>query len=78
MGELMAGQFDRDGNNTNYWTLTSYSASIVRYVYNGGDARHNSPFNLYGARPSLNLKSNVEITSGTGTELDPFVLSLGS
>ena len=78
MGELMAGQFDRYGNNTNYWTLTSYSASNVRSVDSDGNASSNSPSGTYGARPSLNLKSNVEITSGTGTKSDPFILTLGS
>ena len=77
MGELMAGQFDRYGNNTNYWTLTPYSAS---YVYNvdddGGDADSNSPTITFGVRPSINLKSNVVITGGDGTKNNPFTLSL--
>ena len=79
MGELMAGQFDRHVNNTNYWTLTSYSASNVRYVNNYGRADIDSPSIItFGVRPSLNLKSNVQITSGTGTKSDPFILTLGS
>ena len=78
MGELMAGQFDRYGNNTNYWTLTPYSSSRVRSVHSHGNASNNSPSNTYGARPSINLKSSVEITSGTGVKSDPFVLTLGS
>ena len=78
MGELMAGQFDRYGNNKNYWTLTPYSSSRVRSVHSHGNASNNSPSNTYGARPSINLKSSVEITSGTGVKSDPFVLTLGS
>ena len=77
-GELMSGQFDRFGNNTNYWTLTPYSASYVRFVNGSGNARSYSPTDAYGVRPSINLKSNVQITSGTGTKSDPFVLTLGS
>ena len=77
-GELMAGQFDRNENNTNYWTLTPYNASYVRYVDRYGSALNNNPTNAYGVRPSINLKSNVQIASGTGTKLDPFVLTLGS
>jgi len=77
MGELMSGQFDRDGNNTSYWTLTPYSSSNVLYVRNRGNAISNSPSSYsIGARPSMNLKSNVQITSGTGTKSDPFVLSV--
>ena len=79
MGELMLGQFDRTGNNTYYWTLTPYRSTDVRNVENSGGAYYNSPsFGLAGVRPSLNLKSNVQITSGTGTKSDPFVLTLGS
>ena len=88
LGELMAGQFERysvkggstsTGLTTRYWTLTPYSTSNVRFVSsNCGDATNYSPSSTYGVRPSLNLKSSVQITSGTGTESDPFVLSLGS
>ncbi|HIR59385.1 MAG TPA: hypothetical protein IAB38_04975 [Candidatus Onthousia excrementipullorum] len=78
MGELMAGQFDRYGNNTSYWTLTPYSKYIVRYVTIYGGANYGAPTRSNGVRPSINLKSNVQITSGTGVKSDPFVISLGS
>ena len=78
-GELMSGQFDRYGNNTNYWTLTPYSSSNVRYVYNYGYAGNYSPSSRSnGARPSLNLKSNVQIVNGDGTLNSPFEIRLGS
>ncbi len=78
-GELMAGQFDRYGNNTAYWTLTPYDLSIVRSVRDYGSSYRQSPSSdLAGIRPSLNLKSNVIITGGTGTKLDPFTLELRS
>ena len=78
IGELMSGQFDRSGNNTAYWTLTPYSSSRVRDVNYLGHANYYNPSDAYGVRPSMNLKSSVQITSGTGTESDPFVLTLGS
>ena len=78
LGELMSGQFDRYGNNTAYWTLTPYSTSNVRGVSNGGSAGNVSPSNTRGARPSMNLKSSVVITGGSGTKSDPFVLAVGS
>ena len=77
-GELMAGQFDRYGSNTHYWTLTPYSSSSVRLVYSSGDASSYSLANAGGVRPSINLKSNVSISGGTGTKSNPFVLSLSS
>ncbi|MCI2041738.1 MAG: hypothetical protein LKJ84_02130 [Bacilli bacterium] len=77
LGELMAGQFDKNGNNTDYWTLTPYSTSYVRNVGNYGNG-HNlySPTDSTGSRPSMNLKSTVKIVSGTGTKSDPFQLSV--
>ena len=74
-GELMSGQFDRYGNNTYYWTLTPYSASSVWRVSHNGNAHNNSPSIVYGVRPSLNLKSNILITEGSGTKEDPFILA---
>ncbi len=76
LGELMSGQFDRYGNNTTYWTLTPYSTSYVRSVYSNGDTSNYSPSSTYGTRPSMNLKSSVIITGGSGTKSDPFTLSL--
>ena len=77
-GELMVGQFDRYGNNIDYWTLTPYSTFSVRVVYNHGIAETFAPILSNGVRPSINLKSSVQITSGTGVKSDPFVLTLSS
>ena len=77
-GELMSGQFDRYGNNTYYWTLTPYSSSDVRYVIYNGDSSTYSPSGYsIGVRPSLNLKSNVQIVNGDGTLNSPFEIQLG-
>ena len=73
----MSGQFDRYGNNTDYWTLTPYSTSSVRYVNNDGNASSRSPSSRsLGVRPSINLKSNVVIIGGDGTKDNPFTLSV--
>ena len=78
-GELMSGQFDRNGNNTYYWTLTPSSSSIVRRVNNTGNASNCSPSSVsYGVRPSVNLKSNVQIINGDGTLNSPFEIQLES
>ena len=77
-GELMSGQFDRSGYNTYYWTLTPYSSSYVRHVDNDGSAYYDIPSGAYGVRPSINLKSSVSISGGTGTKSNPFVVTLGS
>ena len=75
LGELMAGKFAKDGNNTDYWTLTPLDTSSVRYVSNYGNGYYSSPTSSSGSRPSMNLKSTVKIVSGTGTKSDPFVIS---
>ena len=74
----MAGQFDRSDNNTFYWTLTPDSASNVRYVINVGYASSTGASFARSVRPSINLKSNVVITSGTGTKSDPFTIELSN
>ena len=76
LGELMAGQFDKYGNNTHYWILTPCSASYVCSVRSNGLGYDSSPTTSYGSRPSMNLKSTVKIVSGTGTKSDPFQLSV--
>ncbi len=85
MGELMAGQFERyavkggstsTGLTTIYWTLTPYSTSGVRRVYSDGAADYGTHSLANGVRPSINLKSNVIITSGDGTKEDPFEIAL--
>ncbi len=75
LGELMAGQFDKYGNNTDYWTLTPLDASGVRDVRCSGYVYDSSPTDSGGSRPSMNLKSTVKIVSGTGIKSDPFVIS---
>ena len=86
-GELMSGQFERyaikgessaTGLTSPYWTLTPYSLLYIRSVDYDGYANRNSPSSTRGVYPSLNLKSNVKITSGTGTKADPFEITLGS
>lgn len=82
-GELMAGQFEKsyEGNSdtgltTTYWTLTPCSRDTVRNGYYSGFANNNYPLDAYGIRPTLNLKSNVIITSGDGTKENPFEIAL--
>ena len=78
MGELMAGQFGRYGNNTSYWTLTPSRSYIVRIVYRNGNASYAGLSFATGVRPSMNLKSNVQIVNGDGTLNSPFEIQLGS
>ena len=79
LGELMAGQFDRYGNSAFYWTITPCSASDVWGVHTYGNALNiRNPSIAHGVRPSINLKSNVQIVNGDGTLNSPFEIQLGS
>ena len=74
-GELMAGKLNY--TSTIYWTLTRNSSNnlIMRVIGGLSDAIFREPTEEHGIRPAFNLKSNVIITSGTGTLNDPFTLS---
>ena len=77
-GELMSGQF-KDytiGNNTNnYWLLTKFNELNTWYTVDYGSTSYATD-SARGVKPSLTLKSNVIITSGTGLKDDPFILGL--
>ena len=72
----MAGQFDRYENNTGYWTLTPYSANEVYNINHLCQVDYAYPPDLGFIRPSINLKSNVQIVNGDGTKENPFTLEL--
>ena len=77
-GEMFASQ-QGDGSNRsrNIWLITPYSSSYVWYVRNTGIANDSgNPSNANGTRPSINLKSNIVITSGSGTKSNPFTIAL--
>ena len=76
LGELNAGQFDDFINKISYWTLTPYNTSNVRYVASNSYANNNAVTTSRGIGPSINLKSNVVITSGDGTKKNPFEVKL--
>ena len=76
LGELMSGQFNRYENNASYWTLTLQNSSSIRNVKNISISSESNTTNKFSIKPSLNLKSNVIITSGDGTLQNPFTLAL--
>ena len=61
------------------WTITPLSsvANDVFHVLSDGTVRgHNNVSHSHGTRPALYLKSGVQITSGDGSQNNPYVLSL--
>ena len=62
------------------WTISGRSDSTIiafGVSYIGYMGNYAVDSNGYGVRPSFSLASTVEISSGTGTSTDPFVLDLG-
>ena len=75
-GEMFSSQFgDGSGSSTNTWLMTIYSSSYVWGVYNYGRADYDGPTSSRGVRPSMYLKSDVKIVSGSGMPHDPYVIT---
>ena len=62
----------------NYWSMSPSnfdSSSQIAYMYIFNSSGYLSAWDgSYGARPVINLKSDVKITGGTGTANDPLVV----
>ena len=62
-------------NNILSWALISQSNSLnVSNVNNDGNTQPISSTNFFGIRPSINLKSEIKIVFGNGTEANPYRL----
>ena len=66
--------------NSTFWTLTPGSSSLVYwmtsgYINNYGGV-NSSPTLSMSVRPTLYLSSDIKITGGTGTQSDPYQISL--
>ena len=63
-------------NGLYWWTLTSYSEYMSRFVGHDGGSTTSSPSNnSRGVRPTIYMKSNVEVVSGDGTIDNPYRIS---
>ena len=62
--------------NSWYWTLSSYSGDSrsVFYVNGDGAVDNLDAYRSVGVFPSIYLKSNIKITSGTGEKTKPYNL----
>ncbi len=67
-----------NNNNNNYWWLLTPAVRDANYDYVfdafGGDGINyvNGYGNMYGIRPSIVLKSDIEYVSGDGTQENPY------
>ena len=61
-----------------YWTMSPYffdGGSWVFRLNSDGELYYIWAYSLNGIRPVINLKSNVTISSGTGTQTDPYIIN---
>ena len=62
-------------NGYHWWTMSPHTdGSRVWYVYSDGTAYSLSPTSTRGVRPSVNLKSDIQIMGGSGTKSNPYVI----
>ncbi len=76
LGELLASQQNYHENNFSFRLITPFDKTQIRDIGAAGDSYYDSPSVLRGMRPTMNLKSNVVITSGDGTKNNPFEVKL--
>lgn len=83
---VLAGGF-MGSNNTNYylytgntyWTMYpgvfSGGHAFIQAVNEGGNMRGEVASSTYGVRPVINLSADITISSGDGTQSNPYVIS---
>ena len=57
-----------------WWLLNPYSTSLFWLVDCNGDGYYNSESYTSGGRPSINLKSGIQLSGGSGTKNDPYTI----
>ena len=78
IGEMFTSQIGNGSSaSSSIWTITPYTSSYVRSVGHSGVASSYAPSYAYGARPSINLSSDIRITGGLGTIGSPFEIVKG-
>ena len=78
-GEMFASQQAQvtGYNSSSYiWLITPDSSSHAWTIFGDGSGGSYNSSNTNAARPSINLKSNIVITGGSGTKSDPFTIAL--
>ena len=64
-------------SNGNEWTMSAYSSSNPLYAFNPGYLyNYSSASSGFSIRPVLYLKSNVYVTGGTGSKVDPYMIGM--
>ena len=62
-------------NGYYWWLLNPYSSSSVWHINHNGSGGSYNPSISYAARPSINLKSNIQLTGGDGDKYNPYKIA---
>ena len=62
-------------NSLQFWMLTPFDLNQNWLIFTNGSSYRSTTEGRFGIRPSINLKPNLAIQSGSGTEDDPYCLS---
>ena len=57
-----------------WWLLNPYNSSNGWHVNGDGGGNYYDPSLINGARPSINLKSNIQLSGGSGIKNDPYTI----
>jgi len=62
-------------NETYFYLSTTNDNNEIWYVTNEGKVSTTDGKDIYGVRPTITLKSNVDLISGSGSKEDPYIIS---
>ncbi len=76
-GEMFAANHKGSSSTiVSVWLINQRTNAHLWYLGSSGYTDFHGPSGLYGANPTIHLKSTVKILSGSGTESDPYVVGL--
>ena len=61
-------------NGLYWWLLTPYNSTQIQYIDDVGNTSYRISTSGYGIRPSINLKPEIKIVDGDGSEENPYRL----
>ena len=61
--------------SNDWWALTS-TGSDIYFIFGSGQITRQAAYSTIAVRPVITLSSDVKITGGTGSQSDPYTLSL--
>ena len=70
----IAGGEDSYLNNEKFFYLSSINNNEVWYVNSRGKLNSSTGEKLYGIRPTITIKSNVNYTEGDGSQKNPYII----